>query len=754
MTDKILKYLLLRSRRSSLLVLVSAITMVVAALIFLRPVVCEVLEAKLYDLKFRFRGMLRPAPEVAIVAIDDDSVKKIGRWPWSREIMIQLLGRLQEAGPGVIALDIIFAEREETQALRTIKELCRDIAGKNLESPGLLGLLKAKEQQADVDRRLARVISRDPPTILGFYFTGVGGTATGLKSARLMSPTAVRASAYNVVRWLDDRPTTLPILEAPEVELNLAEITDAARGGGYFNIIPDLDGTVRRHPLAILHKSDIYMPLPIAALRQHLGKSPSILTMSRLGVEGIRLGKHLVPVDSMGRLLINYLGPPGRFPYYSAAHILEGKVPKDALKNKIVLMGATAVGIYDLRVTPFSGVVPGVEIQATIIDNILRNRFLRTPSFPQFQSLLVVLGLGLFLGLMLPRLSAAWSFLVFLLVLEIYVCLNYLLFKNWGWQVELLYPLLQIGGVYTGVTVQRFLREEKERLRIKKTFQAYVAPEVVNEILKRPDQLGLGGDRRILTIMFSDIRGFTSIAEQTEPEVLVDLLHSFLDPMSEIIVEHGGTIDKYIGDAVMALFGAPIEKPDHAVSACRAALAMITALRRLSVEWETQGRPVLRIGVGINSGEAVVGNMGSQRLFDYTAIGDNVNLASRLEGLNKYYQTEILLSKATADNLNGGFSLREVDLVKVKGKKEPLVVYELLGEGAPDPDLSRFLEYYAEGRSLFLSRRWPESEAAFAQALKVRPGDTVSRTYQGLSKRYQTHPPDADWRGIRVHTQK
>jgi len=627
--------------------------------------VCEVLELKLYDLKFQVRGAIAPGNELAIVTIDDESVKKVGRWPWSRKIMAQLLQRLKEAGPRVIALDIIFAEYEETQAVATIKELRQEIAQNRLDSPPLLGLLAKKEQQADVDRQLAKVIGQDPPTILGFYFTQVGGTATGLKASRFMSPDAVRASTYNIVRWLDERPTKLPILEAQNVELNLAEITDAAEGGGYFNIIPDIDGTVRRHPLAILYGSDLYLPLAVATLRQYLGRQPAMLTMSRLGVAGTRLGRRQVPVDSLGRLLINYLGPPGLFKYYSAAHVLEGTVPEKALQDKIVLVGATAVGIYDLRVTPFSGIAPGVEIQATVIDNILRGNFLKTPSFPQFQSLLVVLALGLILGLVLPRLSATWSFLVTVLVLGIFLLGNYLLFAYRGWQVELLYPLLQIGGVYTGVTIQRFFREERERVRIKRTFQAYVAPEVVNEILENPDKLGLGGDRRLITVLFSDIRGFTTIAETLEPEMLVELLHSFLNPMSEIIVEYGGTIDKYMGDAIMALFGAPIEKAGHPQAACRAALSMVAKLKSLSAEWQNQARPILDIGVGINTGEAVVGNMGSERLFDYTAVGDNVNLASRLEGLNKYYQTSILISKA------GGFSSGRLISSKSKAKKNP-----------------------------------------------------------------------------------
>jgi adenylate cyclase len=755
MSKKVLEYLSgLWPRRSPTLLLVVVITLVVSALAFFRPVFLEVLELKLYDLKFRMRGELQPSPKLAIVAIDDESVTKVGRWPWSRKIMAQLLSRIQEASPRVIALDIIFAENEETQAVQTIRELRQEISQKHLASSNLFSILAEKEEQADVDRHLAQVIKHGPPTILGFYFTGIGGTATGLKSSRFMSPTATRASTYSLVRWLDEKPTILPVMEARGIELNLPEITNAARGGGYFNIIPDMDGTVRRQPLAVLYKSDLYMPLPVVALSHYLGRQPPMLTMSRLGVAGIRLGKRQVQVDRLGRLLINYLGPPGLFPTYPAYKVLEGNLPKGALRDKIVLVGATAVGIYDLRVTPFSGVTPGIEIQATVIDNILRQNFLTTANFPRLQSLLLVLITALGLGFILPRLSATMAVLFTLFLVELYVFINYMVFTRWGYQMELIYPLLGIAAVYSGVTVQRFFHEERERLRIRKTFQSYVAPEVVNEILDHPDRLGLGGDRRTLTILFSDIRGFTSIAETTEPEVLVELLHGFLDPMSEIIVEHGGTIDKYIGDAIMALFGAPIEKPLHAVMACRTALAMVEKLKNLSIEWQSQGRPLLRMGVGINSGEAVVGNMGSRRLFDYTAIGDNVNLASRLEGLNKYYNTEILISKATAESLDEGFVFREIDFVMVKGKKEPLVIYELLGEGTPDPEVANFLTAYQEGRSLFLSRRWQESAAAFLAALRIKSTDIPSQNFLTLSQKYLVDPPDHGWRGIRAFTKK
>jgi adenylate cyclase len=600
-----------------------------------------------------------------------------------------------------------------------------------------------------VDRQLAQAIAQGSPTLLGFYFNEVGGKAA-LKAEQFMATSALRACTYNLVRWLDTKPPEIPIIGAGDIELNLQEISAGSAGGGFFNMVPDVDGCVRWLPQAIVFGGDIFKPLSLAVVQQYLGRPPLALTMSQMGVEGVRLGDRELPVDRFGRLLINYLGPPGRFPYYSAAKVLKGEVPASALKDKVVLLGATAVGIYDLRVTPFSGICPGVEIQATIIDNLLHRHFLQTSRLYPIPPLLIVLGLGLFMGLALPRLSAAWSLVFALFLAEGYTTFNYLLFSRWGWQLELFYPLLTIGGIYMSLTVQRFLAEEKERLYIKKAFQSYVAPEVVNEILKNPQLLRLGGERRELTILFSDIRGFTTLSETLEPEILVGLLHDFLNPMSEIIVTHGGTIDKYIGDAIMALFGAPLDRPDHPVLACRAALEMIATLQVLNRKWQAQGRPPLKIGVGINTGPVAVGNMGSERLFDYTAIGDNVNLASRLEGLNKYYGTSILISQSTAALLGGAFILREVDRVRVKGKARAIGFFEVLGEGEAPPELARFLESYHRGLSLYRQRNWPESLAAFTGALELHPEEGDARRYLEQAQKYIESPPGPDWEAVTV----
>ena len=298
--------------------------------------------------------------------------------------------------------------------------------------------------------------------------------------------------------------------------------------------------------------------------------------------------------------------------------------------------------------------------------------------------------------------------------------------------------------------MQRFLAEERERERIRKTFESYVAPAVVQEMLKHPEQLRLGGERREISVLFTDIRGFTTMSENLDPEALVKLLHDFLNPMSNIIINQGGTIDKYMGDAIMALFGAPLVQADHPRLACRAGLEMVASLEALNRTWAEQGRPPLKVGVGVNTGPVAVGNMGSDRLFDYTAIGDNVNLASRLEGLNKYYGTSILISDTTAQALKNSFLLRDIDFVKVKGKAQAARIYELLGEGEPNPELARFLELYHRALALYRGRHWHESMDAFALALEGHPGDATCQRYLTLAQKHHETPPADDWEAVTV----
>ena len=734
--------------------LVTGVTLGVILLMLLRLPITEFIELKFYDLKFLYRGVRSPAPEVVIVAIDEDSVKEVGRWPWSREVMARLISRIKEAQPKVIGLDIIFAERQETAALTALQRLRRDLAQQNAATPKVLNLIQREKTRADVDQQLAQVIGQGPSTILGFFFIGVGGRSVAPPIGQAFGPKAIKASTYNLVRYLDQRSRQLPIMAAQGVEINLPEITENAAGGGYFNMVPDPDGIVRWLPLAVSYGPDIFAPLTLVALQHYREKAPLGITISQLGVREIRLGREKIPVDRFGRMFINYLGPPGIFPTYSASQVMNGDLPAEALKDKLVLVGATAVGIYDLRVTPFSGVCPGLEIQATVLDNILRGDFIRIPPGSSLVTISIVLVIALIFGVLLPRLSAVGAIAITLLVAQAYLAVNYLVFRNYGLQLEVFYPLLTVAGVYTGITLQRFLVEERERARLKKAFQSYVAPEVVNQIIKHPENLRLGGERRELSILFSDIRGFTSLSETMDPEALVEVLHEFLDPMSEIIVKHGGTIDKYIGDAIMALFGAPLDMPDHSRQACRTALEMVQSLKALDQEWLELGRPTLRIGIGINSGPVSVGNMGSSRLFDYTAIGDNVNLASRLEGLNKFYGTEILVSATTAQHLGNDFYFREVDLVRVKGKKQPIVIYEVLGEGIPEEALARFLELYRQGLASFRGRNFAQAQEALQTAFHLKPTDALCSHYLNWAEKFLENPPGPEWDGITTMVEK
>jgi adenylate cyclase len=740
--------------RNTTFLLVTGVTLVVILLVLLRLPLTEFIELKFYDLKFLYRGARPPSPQVVIVAIDDESVKRVGRWPWSREVMAQLLGGIKEYDPRVIGLDIIFAERQETSALTALQRLRRDLAQGEAASPKLLDLIKREERRADVDRQLAQVIGEGAPTVPGFFFIGVGGKTKALNLGQTLGPKVIQASTYNMVRWLDQKSQRVPLMGANGVETNLPLITKAAAGGGYFNMVPDPDGTIRWLPMALSYGPDIFAPLTLVALQHYRQKEPLGITLSQLGVREIRLGRQRIPVDRFGRMFINYLGPPGTFPTYSAVQVLEGTLPREALQDKLVLVGATAVGIFDLRVTPFSGVCPGIEIQASAVDNILRGDFIRLPANATVTTISMVLGLALIFGFLLPRFSPVGAIAVTLLAAQGYLALNYLAFRNYGLQLEVFYPLLEVAGVYTGITLQRFLVEERERVRLKKAFQSYVAPEVVNQIIKHPENLRLGGERRELSILFSDIRGFTSLSETMDPEALVEVLHEFLDPMSETIVKHGGTIDKYIGDAIMALFGAPLDQPDHSRRACRTALEMVQNLKALDKDWLERGRPTLRIGIGINSGLVSVGNMGSSRLFDYTAIGDNVNLASRLEGLNKYYGTEILVSATTAQHLDNGFYLREVDLVRVKGKKHPIAIYEILGEGTPEEKVARFLELYSKGLALFRERRFAQAQEALQEALRFKPHDALCGHYLSWTEKFLETPPGPEWDGITTMVEK
>ena len=713
------------------------------------------LEMKFYDLMFNLRGPQPVGSEVVIVAIDDESVKTIGRWPWSRRETTRLVKTLQQAGAKVIGFDIIFAEKQESCEVDLLSRLQGEMDRRAWKLPELHQWVKQERRIMDPDAELAEEFKNYGNAVLGYYFQGLEKVdiGPGLFNSDL-SKEIIKSSKYNLVRWTSAVCSACPLVTARGIEINLPKLTGAAADTGFFNAMPDPDGAIRTIPLVVNFQNDQYAPLSLSVLKRYLNNPLLQLTLSDQGVLAVRMGQELIPVDNYGRFRINFRGPAKSFPYYSFVDVVSGKVPPEKFRDKIVLVGASAVGIYDIRITPFSSIFPGVEVHANIIDNILRKDFLWAPTGLLNPTALVVIIMALVMGWLQPRVRAWYGLALLINMIFLFGYVSYYLFTKHQIYLQMLYPIGCLITVYVVVAFMRFIAEEKERMRVKAAFQNYVAPEVVNTMLQHPDMLQLGGEKREMTVLFSDIRGFTTLSEQMEPEVLVGLLHSYLNPMTETVFQHKGTMDKYIGDAIMAIYGAPLILPDHADCACETALEMMEKLMHLWEGWRTKGLPELKIGIGINSGMMTVGNMGSERLFDYTVIGDNVNLASRLEGLNKYYGTSILISEATRNLLGNSFILREVDRVRVKGKKASVSIFELRGTGQPQGKDEELLQTFQAGLEAFRRGDWATAENYFSHCLQLNPTDGPAKLLLDRTQAMAQQPIPPDWDGVTTLTEK
>jgi adenylate cyclase len=443
-------------------------------------------------------------------------------------------------------------------------------------------------------------------------------------------------------------------------------------------MLADRDGTTRWEAVAFEHQGRYYPSLAVqaASLATRVEATKLTLDFGR----ALTVGSVSVPLDPRDRMLINYAGPGGTFRHLSAVDLLTGKVPPDAVRDRIVFVGATAAGTYDLRVTPTSPIMPGVEKHANVAGNILSGRFLRRPDWVELVDLAGILVFPLTLAWLLPRLRPAVSVGAVALVWALLFGAVHLAFRGGLW-LPVVYPTLALGLTFVGITVYRLLTEERQRLWTKRAFQQFVSPEVVEQLMDNPAALQFGGEMRNLTVLFSDIRDFTPYTERHPPQEVVQMLREYLTKMVDQVLGQQGTLDKFIGDGVMAIFGAPVPLPDHAERACRAALGMNRELEALQARWLAEGREPFRIGIGINTGDMMVGNLGSEQLFDYTVAGDGVNVGARVESLNKEYKTEtsIIISEATYLAAQDVLDVRRLGEATVKGKTRPIVVYELRG---------------------------------------------------------------------------
>jgi len=734
------------------------LTFLIALMFLTGPSFLEIVELKTLDLRFKSRGTRTASDAIVLAVIDEKSLDKEGRWPWPRSKIARFVDYLSDDGAKVVGFDIGFLEPDENNNLSFIQHLESKIGSLQLRNKELDRFLDESRLLADNDLILANAIKRSKAkVVLGYFFhTSQEGLGYEIETETLSSNLAqISRSKYGVTEFLGEGEDIEPLfIEAYAPETNLPIISQAAASSGYFNMFPDQDGVVRWMPMIIKCGQYIFPPLAVRSAWNYLDRPNLIVKKASYGIQGIQMGNIKIPTDETGQMMINYLGLHKTFPHYPITDIINNKIPKGEFKDKIVIAGATATGIYDMRNTPFETVYPGLEIHATAIDNILRQQFLFRPKWTIVLDLLAIMLIGIVSGLVIPRLGALKGPLFAMVLFVAYIFFIRFLFVTYGLLFNITYPLLALVIVYISLTIYKYVGEERERKKIRGAFTYYVSSSVVNEMLKNPEKLRLGGDRRDLSVLFSDIRGFTTIAEALTPEDLVHLLNEYLTVMTDIVFKYDGTLDKYMGDAIMAIYGAPLDLPDHPIKACRSALEMIRELKRLNEKWIGEGKQPMDIGIGINTSAMMVGNMGSEQRFDFTVMGDSVNLGSRLEGANKSYKTNIIISEFTFDRVKNEFICMELDSVRVKGKTQPVRIYNLVGyKDLPDIQETVVTEFN-QAVALYKERKWDEAIHIFENITAMDPDLYAARVYIKRCLTLKKKPPSADWDGVYVMTTK
>ncbi len=707
------------------------------------------LEAKALDLRFQLRGAQSPASKVVLIVIDDRSIAELGRWPWSRKRFAEIIQRLHAAGARIVAFDLLFSEPEAAVKSKLLGDLRQTLEAFDLplfepKFQEFYQILMQMEQASDPDAVFAEAIREAGNIVLPFAMI-VDPPASDRQPSRRPPPPVLAQAAYRILRNLGPDPPTLP-LAGSAIMAPIASIGHSAAALGHVNIAFDTDGTPRYDYPVAEYDGEYYPSLVIQIVRAYLGLSREEVTV-RFG-EGIQLGPIAIPTDESMRLLVNYLGPPGTFPTHAFADVVQGRIPDSTFRDAIVLIGGAAQGLADTFVTPFSAALTGVERHAMVIDNILQEEFLRRTNATVLIDLAAVVMLGLLVGWFSSTCATYWGSVAALGLASVYLLANVLVFTRVGWWVNLLFPLVAVMVNHSAITVFKFLTEERQKRLIRRAFQYYLDPTVVDQVSQNPQLLKLGGESRVLTVLFSDIRSFSSIAEGLSPEALVHLLNDYLTVMTQVVFRHNGLLDKYIGDGVMAVYGAPLDDPEHAFRACCSALEMIDELKTLQAKWAAQGLPFVNIGIGINTATMVVGNMGSELRFDYTVMGDGVNLASRLEGANKEYGTNIIVSESTWEQVCHRLATRELDVIRVQGKAQPTRIFQVLGMAPLSLNVASGMRLFEAGLGAYRAQQWQEAIRLFRQVLAAVPSDSPSRLYIQRCQMFLATPPPPDWDGI------
>jgi adenylate cyclase len=717
---------------------------IIAAALLIRhadPFVIQALRLIAFDSYQRISPQtFDPDTPVRIVDIDEASLAKIGQWPWSRTVMRDLVDKLGEAGAAVVAFDIQFAESDRTSMEQLVRRLPMEEAGR------LADVIVGRPTN---DEEFASALKRTP-TVLATALT------TGLDTYNA-PPKAGFAIAG------DDPKPFIPNFSGGAGNLPILE--QAAAGIGSVNWIPDRDQVVRRVGLVYRVGDTIVPTLFVEALRVAQGASTYVLKSSNAsgetafgqhsGLNNVRVGALEIPTDADGGIWLKYR-PTQPLQFISAQEVLAGTVPKEEIEGRIILIGSSAPGLKDLRSTPLDAGVAGVEIIAQSIEHVVAGRSLTRPDYALALEQAIIIVVGILIAVVLAKVSARAAGILGILAIESLLVGGWLAYDRLGLLLDPLYPALALLLLLAIATFYVYRQVEVQRGEVRRAFSRYVSPDVVSELIANPDKLELGGEVRELTLLFCDVRNFTSISERLSASELTRFINELLTPLSDVILRNRGTIDKYMGDAIMAFWNAPLTVPDHASQACRSALDMAARMQDLNERWRAEAEAAgkthreVRIGIGINTGNCCVGNLGSVQRFDYSAIGDEVNIASRFEGMAKLYGLTAIVGERTV-RATPEIPALELDLVRVVGREKPTAIYTFCNLlGTDDVRTAELQECHARFLAAYRSGQWEAAEKALAActALDIQGLRSYYAVYQKRIDAYRVVPPPDDWGGV------
>ena len=718
------------------------VTLLIAGVYVFKPVYLNLLEYKLYDVFLQKVYSSKKTDSVAIVDIDEYSLEKFGQWPWPRYRVALLLQKINMAGALAVGMDMLFAEPDGTSPVVVQKALKKDL---HVD----IGFSGMPEGLLDNDQLLANVLQQGP-YILGYSFVFKKNNP---KSPTLLPPdlNAIEikeAGAKQVHHYLFKADNLIPPLPI---------LLQKGKHAGFMNTLTDKDGVLRRTPLFISWQQKIYPQLSLSTLLMALkDRIPDpVIKVTRGGIESIKIGKTVIPLQSNGAMLLNYRGPSNSFPYISAGKILEDKISREALQGKIIFLGTSAAGLKDIRVSPLDQVFPGVEVHATIVDNILSNDFIKRPDWIPGLEFFCILLWGLITTILIGGASSILT-LPITLLLGISAWYGGLWtldhFKIW---VSPFFPILVLILNFSVLNLLKFWSSERKKKFFRGAFSKYVSKAVVDQLADNPEKLSLKGEEKNITILFSDIRGFTSLSESLSPSQVTLLLRDYFTPVTQIIIKNHGTHDKFIGDAVMCFWNAPVDVDNHEHLAIQSAMQILEALKDLNKNFKDKFNVELAIGIGLHAGQCRVGNMGSEDIFDYTIIGDNVNLASRLESLTKFYGVQLIISETMLKGCGKDVLIQELDLVRVKGKSKPVRIYTVFSSLMEDIEhRKQEIDTFNGTLKLYRENLFVKAEQNFKALILDYPEQKLYSIYQERCAFFIKNPPDKNWDGVFTHTSK